>query len=70
MMTTTELPVPTEYPISELFGSAWDKAVTNTAEQLGIPKRSAIDRWTDVVKKANKLGLRFDVNGNIINKED
>jgi len=70
MKTTYDLPVPEDYALSDLFGEAWEKAIAHTAEQLGIPKRSAFDRWTEVVKKANKLRLRFDMNGDPINKEE
>jgi len=70
MTTTSELPVPKEYSISDLFGMAWEAAILYAASKFGISKRSAFDNWVEVEKKANKKGLRFDMNGDPINKEE
>ena len=56
--------------LSELSGYAWESAINNTAEWFGIPKRFSFDNWMELEKIIDKIGIRFDLNGNIIDRRN
>lgn len=52
--------------INDLCAYAWECAVVNTGKLLGMDQHYAVCQWVYVTAMADKLGLVFDQNGNII----
>ena len=53
------------YNINDLHAMAWENAVINAGKVLGMDKHYAIAQWVYVTAMANKLGMKFDINGGL-----
>lgn len=62
------------YTIDELCGMAWNSAVENVAEMEGYDKSEVWGfngiGWTRFEADANRHGMRFDENGNIVEADE
>ena len=55
------------YKINYLYGMAWENAVVNAGNVLGMDRHYSITQWVYVTAMAKKLGLQFDINGGLYN---
>ena len=56
-----------QYTIEQLYGAAWEAAIGNVGEAIGMTRFDAVCRkWVDVEDTARRLKVRFDLNGEII----
>lgn len=55
-----------EYKISELCACAWQNAIISVGAVIGKNEKEAIMEWDSIEKIADHLGVKFDVNGNIM----
>lgn len=54
------------YSIDDLSGAAWHDAVQAVSDITGIPCWGEPERWTRIEEIAMQLGVRFDLNGEIV----
>lgn len=59
------------YSINELFASSWEQAIDNVIEIMSKTSFRILSRrndWAQAQSYALEKNIRFDVNGNIVNK--
>ena len=57
------------YSIKNLYASAWESAIDNAAKKINVALGTDFNRsidWYTIEVLAERMGLKFDENGNIL----
>jgi len=54
------------YTIDDLRAMAWETAVISAGRKLGMDEHYALCQWVYVTATARKMGMRFDINGELL----